>query len=126
MPEKTAEDYFEENGMRFFRTGDIGQWEADGALRIIDRKKDLCKMRHGEYIALGKVESTLKTSAAITNIVVYGSGDILFPVAIVLPVEKVVRRWAAEMGIECESLVELCQKKEIVDKMSGALLKAAK
>ena len=85
MPEKTAEDYFEENGMRFFRTGDIGQWESDGALRIIDRKKDLCKMRHGEYIALGKVESTLKTSAAITNIVVYGSGDILFPVAIVLP-----------------------------------------
>ena len=71
--------------MRFFRTGDIGQWESDGALRIIDRKKDLCKMRHGEYIALGKVESTLKTSAAITNIVVYGSGDILFPVAIVLP-----------------------------------------
>jgi long-chain acyl-CoA synthetase len=68
----------------------------------------------------------LKTSAAITNIVVYGSGEILFPVAIVLPVEKVVRGWAAEMGLECESLVELCQKKEIVDKMSGALLKAAK
>lgn len=97
MPDKTAEDYFEENGMRFFRTGnfltifcrhellsksnkgDIGQWESDGALRIIDRKKDLCKMRHGEYIALGKVESTLKTSAAIANLVVYGSGDILFP-----------------------------------------------
>ena len=59
--------------------GDIGQWESDGALRIIDRKKDLCKMRHGEYIALGKVESTLKTSAAIANLVVYGSGDILFP-----------------------------------------------
>ena len=38
MPEKTAEDYFEEDGVRYFRTGDVGQWEADGALRIIDRK----------------------------------------------------------------------------------------
>jgi len=126
MPEKTAEDYFEENGMRYFRTGDIGQWEADGALRIIDRKKDLCKMRHGEYVALGKIESVLKTAVVCTNIVVYGSGDILFPVAIVLPVEKVVRGWATELGIDCESLVELCEKKEIVDRMSSALLKAAK
>ena len=38
MPDKTAEDYFEEDGVRYFRTGDVGQWEADGALRIIDRK----------------------------------------------------------------------------------------
>ena len=38
MEEKTAEDYFEEDGVRYFRTGDVGQWEADGALRIIDRK----------------------------------------------------------------------------------------
>ena len=38
MPEKTAEDYFEEDGVRYFRTGDVGQWETDGALRIIDRK----------------------------------------------------------------------------------------
>ena len=47
-------------------------------------------------------------------------------VAIVLPVEKVVRQWAEELNIECESLVELCQKKEIVDRMSEAVLKAAK
>ena len=45
-------------------------------------------MRHGEYIALGKVESALKTSAAINNIVIYGSGDLLFPLAVIVPVEK--------------------------------------
>ena len=41
------------------------------------RKKDLCKMRHGEYIALGKIEAILKTSAAVSNIVVYGSGTFI-------------------------------------------------
>jgi acyl-CoA synthetase (AMP-forming)/AMP-acid ligase II len=40
---------------RWFKTGDIGQVEADGTLRIIDRKKDLVKLQFGEYISLGKV-----------------------------------------------------------------------
>jgi len=43
MPEKTAEDYCEIDGLRYFKTGDIGEWDSDGALKIIDRKKDLCK-----------------------------------------------------------------------------------
>lgn len=33
---------------------DIGQWEEDGTLKIIDRKKDLVKLNHGEYIAVGE------------------------------------------------------------------------
>jgi long-chain acyl-CoA synthetase len=43
MPEKTAEDYTEIDGLKYFKTGDIGEWDSDGALKIIDRKKDLCK-----------------------------------------------------------------------------------
>ena len=40
---------------RWFKTGDIGQIDADGTVRIIDRKKDLVKLQFGEYISLGKV-----------------------------------------------------------------------
>ena len=39
---------------RWFRTGDIGEFDADGVLRIIDRKKDLVKLQHGEYVSYGK------------------------------------------------------------------------
>lgn len=43
------------NGIRWFYSGDIGEMLPTGALKIIDRKKDLAKLPNGEYISLGKV-----------------------------------------------------------------------
>lgn len=43
MPDKTEEDFFEENGTMFFRTGDIGQLLPTGCIKIVDRKKDLVR-----------------------------------------------------------------------------------
>lgn len=45
----------DEHGMRWFYSGDIGQFHPDGILEIIDRKKDIVKLQHGEYVSLGKV-----------------------------------------------------------------------
>lgn len=45
----------DERGMRWFYTGDIGRFHPDGCIEIIDRKKDIIKLQHGEYISLGKV-----------------------------------------------------------------------
>ena len=56
LPEKTKEEFFDDGGKRWFRTGDIGQMMNDGTIRIIDRKKDLVKLQGGEYVSLGKVK----------------------------------------------------------------------
>jgi long-chain acyl-CoA synthetase len=45
----------DERGVRWFYTGDIGQFHPDGCVEIIDRKKDIVKLQHGEYVSLGKV-----------------------------------------------------------------------
>ena len=55
MPEKTEEDFYDEDGKRWFKTGDIGQVTERGNICIIDRKKDLVKLQGGEYVSLGKV-----------------------------------------------------------------------
>ena len=70
--EKTAEDFYNEGGKRWFRTGDIAEMFEDGTVRIVDRKKDLVKLQLGEYVSLGKVEAQLKTHPLVENICVYG------------------------------------------------------
>lgn len=56
--ELTAQSYIDgQNGLRWFRTGDIAEVFPDGTFGIIDRKKDLVKLSNGEYFSLGKVSA---------------------------------------------------------------------
>lgn len=55
QPEKTAEAYGEDG---WFKTGDIGQFQKDGTLKIIGRSKALAKNSHGEYVAMEALETT--------------------------------------------------------------------
>ena len=47
----------------WFKTGDIGEWDKNGHLKLIDRKKNLVKTRNGEYIAIEKVRQSTPSSA---------------------------------------------------------------
>ena len=52
---------------RWFKSGDIGDMDRDGVLRIIDRKKDLVKLQLGEYVSLGNIAESLNDSARPTG-----------------------------------------------------------
>ena len=60
LQKKNETEFSVIDGVRYFHTGDIGQFTKKGQLQIIDRKKDLVKLQFGEYVALSKVENVLK------------------------------------------------------------------
>nr|XP_023918046.1 long chain acyl-CoA synthetase 8 isoform X2 [Quercus suber] len=125
--EKTNEVYkVDEKGMRWFYTGDIGQFHPDGCLEIIDRKKDIVKLQHGEYVSLGKVEAALSTSNYVDNIMLHADPFHSYCVALVVPSHQVLEKWAQQAGINYRDFSELCDKAETVSEVQQSLSKAAK
>jgi long-chain acyl-CoA synthetase len=103
----------------WFMSGDIGQFNKNGHLKIIDRKKNLVKTLNGEYIALEKLESIYRAATVVGNICVYAAQDKNKPVAIIVPVEPALQKLAAANGIKGGSLETLVHDK----KLNGIVLK---
>lgn len=99
MPDKTKEDFFvDADGVRWFCTGDIGLFNVNGTLEIVDRKKDLVKLQGGEYISLGKVETALGVSSYVEQLCIYGDSFKDHTVAIVVPKKTQVVQLAEKLG----------------------------
>lgn len=125
--ELTRESFFEESGVRWFRTGDIGEIFPDGTLKIVDRKKDLVKLQFGEYVSLGHVESILKTSPLVDNVFAYGNSLHTYLVALVAPNYKQLQRLALKLGRnESATLKELCEDAEVTKAAAEAILEFAR
>jgi len=124
---KTNEVYkVDENGVRWFYTGDIGQFHPDGCVEIIDRKKDIVKLQHGEYVSLGKVESALQTSNYVDNVMVYADPFHSYCVALVVPPHQALEKWAQNAGISYKEIEELCHNDQAIKEVQQSLSKAAK
>ncbi|XP_027329413.1 long chain acyl-CoA synthetase 9, chloroplastic [Abrus precatorius] len=125
--EKTKESYkVDERGMRWFYTGDIGRFHPDGCLEIIDRKKDIVKLQHGEYVSLGKVEAALIVSPFVDNIMVHADPFHSYCVALVVGSQSALEEWASKQGISYHDFSELCSKEETVKEVHASLVTEAK
>ena len=86
----------------FFHTGDIGELDGDGFLKITDRKKDIIVTAGGKNIAPQPIEGRLKTNAYIAEIVVVGNKR-KFASALVVPDFEKLTVWCARQSITAES-----------------------
>lgn len=114
QPDKTQE-VFDDDG--WFRSGDIGVWDTRGRLMIVDRLKNLIKLRGGEYIALEAMEKEYATSVYVNGlnggVMCFGDGDMDRPIAFLQANVAELSKWAKGQGIACDDMDELCAKKEV-------------
>jgi len=112
--EKTAEVL--QDG--FFHTGDIGEFDKDGFLKITDRKKEMFKTSGGKYIAPQLLENAMKQSRFIEQIMVIGDGEKM-PAAFIQPSFDFVKEWAKIHKIDVGSTnSEIASNPKVIERIT--------
>ena len=124
LPEATAETLVD----GWLHTGDIGELDADGHLRITDRKKDLFKTSGGKYVAPSSIEGQFKAICPfVANMLVHGN-ERNFVSALITLDPDLIADWAKDNGLAGKSYAEIvtsdaCQKMVAgyIDELNGRL-----
>ncbi|WP_349351484.1 MULTISPECIES: long-chain fatty acid--CoA ligase [unclassified Flagellimonas] len=110
-PEKTAEVMTGE----YFHTGDIGEIDTEGFLRITDRKKEMFKTSGGKYVAPQLLENRFKQSRFIEQIMVVGEGEKM-PAALIQPNFGFVKEWAKRHKLELGSNADIVKNEKVIER----------
>jgi long-chain acyl-CoA synthetase len=116
LPEQTAEALTEDG---WLRTGDIGELDADGYLRITDRKKDLFKTSGGKYIAPSAIESQFKAICPYASQFLVHGSERNFCVALITLDPDAMEGWAAENGMAGASYADIVGSQQVKDMVGG-------
>jgi len=100
----------------YFHTGDIGEIDSEGFLRITDRKKEMFKTSGGKYVAPQLIENAMKQSRFIEQIMVIGEGEKM-PAAFIQPNFEFVKDWATRKNIAIgTSNEEIISNQTVIDR----------
>ncbi|WP_370407820.1 long-chain fatty acid--CoA ligase [Tenacibaculum dicentrarchi] len=116
-PEKTAEVI--KDG--YFYTGDKGELDADGFLKITGRTKEMFKTSGGKYIVPPLLEGELKQSRFIEQVMVIGEGEKM-AAAFIQPNFDFVKEWASRHGIKLETNQELVKNQKVIDRIEEEVI----
>ncbi len=97
----------------FFHTGDIGEIDHEGFLKITDRKKEMFKTSGGKYVAPQLLENRCKQSRFIEQIMVVGEGEKM-PAAIIQPNFDYINSWAKKKNIVLKDNLDLVRNEKVI------------
>jgi long-chain acyl-CoA synthetase len=115
-PELTAEVLVD----GWFHTGDIGELDKDGFLKITDRKKEIFKTSGGKYIAPTPIENRMKESMFIEQMMVVGAGK-KFASALIVPSFTNLKLWCKENKVEYLSNEEIVSNEQVIRLFQSAI-----
>lgn len=115
-PEATGKAlYVDEDGRRWFCSGDAGHLDEDGHLIYLDRVKEMITLASGEKYSPQFLEGQLKFSPYIRDVMTVGGEERAFVTALINIDFENVGRWAEKRGIPYTTFVDLSQKPEVYD-----------
>jgi long-chain acyl-CoA synthetase len=109
----------------WLHTGDIGELDSDGYLKITDRKKELLKTAGGKYIAPQPIEGMVKRNKFVSNAVLYGDRR-KYPIVLVVPNFDNLERWAQERNLTYSSRAELIRLADVQAKVEREVMSTLK
>jgi long-subunit acyl-CoA synthetase (AMP-forming) len=109
LPEKTAESFTKDG---FLLTGDIGEFDQDGYLRIVDRKKELIITAAGKNLSPANIEARLKQIPLVSQAIAIGDRRKYVSALLTLDADA-TRQWAQEQGLDGE-LASLAANEDLV------------
>ena len=98
----------------WFKTGDIGEIDADGFLQVTDRKKELLKTSGGKYIAPSPIEQMIHASRFVSQVVLIGN-ERKFPAALIVPNFEMLESYARLKGLDLRTPKDYCENARIFD-----------
>ncbi len=110
LPTATAEAFEGD----WFKTGDVGNLDAEGYLSITDRKKDLIKTSGGKFIAPQPIEGSLKVNPMVAEAALVGEKR-RFPAVMILPNFALLEEWAKKNSVIYEGRDQLCTDPRVVE-----------
>ncbi|TAM67236.1 long-chain fatty acid--CoA ligase [Mycobacterium sp.] len=118
LPDATAEALAPDG---WFRTGDVGEIDADGFLRITDRKKDMFKTSQGKYVAPSAIDARFKGLCPyVSEFLVYGEGK-PYCVALIGLDAEAITEWAGKNGLAGKSFAEIARDEKTHAMIAGYL-----
>ena len=118
LPEKTAETLDEE---RWLATGDIGEIDEDGYLRIVDRKKELIINAAGKNMSPASIESHLKAASPLIGQAVAIGDARPYNVALIVLDPEYAPAWAAKQGIDADGVAALAENEQVLAAVQAAV-----
>lgn len=101
----------------YFHTGDIGEIDSEGFLKITDRKKEIFKTSGGKYVAPQILENVMKQSRFIEQIMVIGEGEKM-PAALIQPDFEFIKEWGNKKGRNISSdPKEMIKNQAVIDRI---------
>jgi len=124
-PEATN-NLFTDSTHTWIHTGDIGKWDDDNSLVVVDRMRSIFKLNQGEYVAGDLLATYFEAAPLVSNIFVYGDSTRQYLIGIVIPNINSVKRLYNKPNMTNEEFEQYCNSQELEEAIMLQLTNIAK